>query len=307
MRQVDIAVIGAGVAGLTAAATAAARGANTLLIEALGAGGQVSTVDRIANFPGQAEPVAGYDLGPIMQEQAEAAGAEVMLGTVSGLAPDADGVTFDCDGVAIRARLVIVAAGSSRRKLGVPGEEVLEGRGVSHCASCDGPMYRGMHVLVAGGGDSALDEALVLAGQADRVTVAFPGAVPHAQAATRAQVAAQPKITLRPGMTVDAVQGDGVVKGAVLRDMASGATETLPVDGVFVYVGLAPNTGFLGGVVDLDGGGHVVTDAALRTSHPRILAAGDIRAGSAGLLTTAAGDGALAAVTACALLAGGAA
>src|SRR5690606_18591721 len=148
-------VIGAGVAGLTAAATAGRYGARVLVIDRLGVGGQVLTVERIENFPGSAEPISGVELGPMLQEQAEAWGAELMLAEALGVAEEGGALVVECDGERIGAGALIVAAGSTRRKLGVPGEATLEGRGVSHCASCDGPMFRGMKVLVVGGGDSA--------------------------------------------------------------------------------------------------------------------------------------------------------
>lgn len=298
MEDHDIVVIGAGVAGLTAAATAARMGARTLVIDSMGVGGQVMTVDRIANFPGFVEPVSGIELGPMLQEQAEAAGAAMRLATVTGITEAADGLVVACDDGNIACRAAIVAAGSSRRKLGVPGEDVLEGRGVSHCASCDGPLFRGRTVLVVGGGDSAFDEAMVLSEHAAEVVLAWRGAEPRAQARTVAQVEALGNVTRRPRTVVEAVEGETVVTGVRLRDLGAGSTETLGADGVFVYVGLDPNTGFLGKLVRLDAAGRIETDGELRSSHPRIFAAGDIRAGSAGLLASAAGDGAAAAVAA---------
>lgn len=306
MARYDIVVIGAGVAGLTAAATAARCGASVLVIDRLGVGGQVMTVERIENFPGASEPVSGIELGPMLQEQAEAFGAELKLGEVSGIADEDGQFVIRCGDDAVAARALIIAAGSSRRKLGVPGEEALEGRGVSHCASCDGPMFRGMKVVVVGGGDSAFDEALVLSEHAESVTLAFRGHEPRAQRSASERIAAAGNVTLRPRTTVTAIEGEGVVKGVRLKHLDSGAEADEPADGVFVYVGLEPNTGFLGGIVDLDEGGRIRVDAAMRSSHPRILAAGDIRSGSVALLASCAGDGATAAIEAVRILDGAA-
>ena len=304
MREVDIAVIGAGIAGLTAAATAGRHGASVLLVDRLGVGGQVLTVDRIENFPGSPEPIAGVELGPMLQEQAENWGAELMLAEIAGISEEEERIVLDCDGERIVCRALIVAAGSTRRALGVPGEEALEGKGVSHCASCDGPMFRGMKVIVVGGGDSAFDEALVLSEQADEVVLAYRGAVPRAQKKAVERIAAAENVTERPRTTVEAIEGGDVVTGVRLKNLETGDSTTESADGVFVYIGLTPNTGFLNGVVELDEAGRIVTDALMRSSHPRIFAAGDIRAGSAGLLASCAGDGATAAVEAVRKLAG---
>ena len=169
MRETDLVIVGAGVAGLTAAAEAARRGLDVLVIERMGAGGQVMNVERVDNMPGFPQGVSGFDLGPLLQEQAEAAGAQFTLDTVEALEPGAEGRhVLRCAGETIAARAVLLACGSARRKLGVPGEEELEGHGVSHCASCDGPLFRGQAVAVVGGGDSAFGEAHVLASHASQ-------------------------------------------------------------------------------------------------------------------------------------------
>lgn len=298
MADYDIIVIGAGVAGLTAAATAARLGARTLVVEQMGAGGQVMTVDRIANFPGFPDPVSGIELGPLLQEQAEALGAEMRLATVTGIARGENGLTVSCDDGDMSCRAVIVAAGSSRRKLGLPGEEALEGRGVSHCASCDGPLLRGRTVVVVGGGDSAFDEAAVLSEYAATVILAYRDATPRAQQRAVAEAAGRENIVQRPNTTVEALEGDDGLTAVRLRDTLSGAVETVAAEGVFFYVGLDPNTGFLGGLLELDRDGRIRTKSDLESSHPMIFAAGDIRSGAAGLLSTAAGEGATAAISA---------
>src|SRR5664280_2196836 len=181
MQHADVVVIGAGIAGLTAAMIAAGHGMSTVVIEQLAPGGQVASIETIRNFPGFPDGIAGFELGPLLQQQAEAAGAVIQLDSVSAIAAG-DGVyRVICSDEEIVARTVIIAAGSSLRKLGIPGEEEFSGRGVSHCASCDGPLFKGHAVTVAGGGDSAFDEALVLAGHAAEVIVVHRGSSPSAR------------------------------------------------------------------------------------------------------------------------------
>ncbi|WP_028035417.1 NAD(P)/FAD-dependent oxidoreductase [Chelativorans sp. J32] len=298
MDEFDIVVIGAGVAGLSAAATAARRGARVAVVEKLGAGGQIMTVERIENFPGAVEPVAGFELGPAMQEQAEQAGAEFLLDAVEEVLLDGPARVLRCSQGEITARALIVAAGSSRRALGVPGEERLEGRGVSHCASCDGPLHRGKTVAVIGGGDSAFDEALILATHAGQVLLIHRGESFRAAKPTVEKVSALENVRICLNSTVEEIIGDNVVQGLLVRDRITGASRRESVDGVFVYVGLEPNTDFLKGKLDLAEDGRVLTDRFMQTSLPGVFAAGDIRHASVALLAEAAGDGATAAIAA---------
>ena len=198
----------------------------------------------------------------------------------------------------LKARAVIVAAGSRLRSLGVPGEEAFLGRGVSHCASCDGHFFSGQDVCVIGGGDSALDEALVLTEHAARVTIIHREEQFDAQRVLIDRVAANGKIEIVPKTAVEEIFGDDSVSGVRLRDLTSRAVRDHAVKGVFVYVGLEPNTAFLRGTVALDPAGHIDTDIMMRTSVPGIFAAGDIRAHSVAQLAAVAGDGATAAIAA---------
>lgn len=296
MREVDLAIIGAGVAGLTAATIAAHEGLNVLVIECMGAGGQVMNVEHIDNFPAFPEGVAGYELGPLLQEKAEAAGAEFMLDTVEGLDPGAAHHLVRCAGESIAARAVLMACGSQRKKLGVPGEAEFEGRGVSHCASCDGPLFRGQSVCVAGGGDSAVGEALVLAGHAASVSLVFPGVEPHAQPYLLDAARSVPNLVFVGGTRVVEIKGGPTgVTGVGVQSEDS--RRLLPVHGVFVYAGLVPDAQFLRGTLRLDALGRIETDAQMRSSLERVYAAGDVRSGAAWLLASAAKDGATAAHT----------
>jgi thioredoxin reductase (NADPH) len=295
--EYDLVVIGGGLAGLTAALYAARFGLHTCVVEHMAAGGQVLNLEKIENFPGFPQGIAGFDLGPIVQEQAEAAGAEFTMDTAVGLEIDGDQRILRCEGARLSSRAIVVAAGSSFRQLGLPGEKAFEGKGVSHCASCDAPFFVGKDVAVIGGGDSALDEAAVLAAQVSKVTLVHRGASFSAQKVAIDRLAEAPNVQSRFNTEVLQIIGDQTVSSLRLSDASS-----LDVSGVFIFVGLEPNTAFLQGVVELDPSGHVVVDRHLQTSVAGVFAAGDIRQGSARQLVSAAGDGASAAVSAASYL-----
>jgi thioredoxin reductase (NADPH) len=291
----DLVIVGGGLAGLTAALYGARFGLRTCLVEHMAAGGQVLNVEKIENFPGFPQGIAGFDLGPIVQEQADAAGAEFVMDTAVGLDVDGDRRVLRCEGAQLAARSVIVAAGSSFRTLGIPGEAEFVGQGVSHCASCDAPFFVGKDVCVVGGGDSALDEAAVLAGSnVGHVTVIHRGPAFSAQRAAIDRLAGLPNIETLFDTQLEEILGANTVTSVRLR--ADGVTREQPLSGVFVFVGLEPNTAFLQGTLDLDPSGHVAVDAHLQTSVPGVFAAGDIRQASSRQLVAAAGDGATAAV-----------
>ena len=298
MQDFDLVIVGAGVAGLTAAMVAARHGLKVAVVDQIGVGGQISNAERIENFPGFPQGTAGHELGPLLHEQAEAAGASFVLDTIVALEA---GEPHIVRGVAetLRAGAVIIAAGSSLRALGIPGEERLLGRGVSHCASCDGPLFKGQEVGVIGGGDAALDEALVLAAHASRVTIFHRGPTLRAQQALIKRVEGERRIAIMLDTVVEEIVGDDAVAGVRLRDARSGVKRDMPLSGVFVYVGLEPNTAFLRGTLALDPTGHIETDIQMRCSVAGIFAAGDIRKGSVAQLAAVAGDGATAAITAC--------
>jgi thioredoxin reductase (NADPH) len=287
----DLVIVGGGLAGLTAGLYAARLGLRACVVEQMAAGGQVLNVEKIENYPGFPDGIAGFDLGPIVQEQAEAAGAEFTMDTAIGLNVDGDHRVLRCESAELVARSVIVAAGSSFRQLGIPGEAEFVGKGVSHCASCDAPFFIGKDVAVVGGGDSALDEAAVLAAQVGQVTVVHHGATFSAQQVAVNRLAELPNVSTRFNVEVAEIVGGQTVSSLRLNN-----GDSLAVSGVFIFVGLEPNTTFLQGVVDLDPGGHIVVDQHLQSSVPGVFAAGDIRQGSARQLVAAAGDGASAAV-----------
>jgi thioredoxin reductase (NADPH) len=298
MRDVDLVVVGAGVAGLTAAMFAARYGLAVVVVDQIGVGGQIINAERIENFPGFPNALGGHELGPLLHEQAEAAGAEFMLDTVEAI--EAGGTHHIVRGASenLRARAVIVAAGSALRPLGIAGEDKLIGRGVSHCAACNGSFFKGHEVCVVGGGDSALDEALLLTEHASRVTIFHRGEHLDAQKKLRDEAATHGKIAIVLNTSVEEIVGDDAVTGVRLRDAKTVSTRLQTIKGVFVYVGLEPNTAFLRGVLALDAAGHIETDINMRTSVAGIFAAGDIRKHSVAQLAAAAGDGATAAISA---------
>jgi thioredoxin reductase (NADPH) len=295
MQNFDVVIVGAGVAGLTAAMVAARHGLKVAVIDQIGVGGRISTAERIENFPGFPQSVAGHELGPLLHEQAESAGASFALDTITAIEPGQQHIVRG-SAEAFRAGAVIIAAGSVPRSLGIPGEERLRGRGVSHCASCDGPFFKGQEVGVVGGGDAALDEALVLAEHATQVTVFHRGPTLRAQHALVERAIG--KIAIALNIVVEEILGEDAVTGVQLRDVTSGATRTQALKALFVQVGAEPNTAFLRGVLALDPMGHIETDAMMRTSVAGIFAAGDIRKSSVAQLASVAGDGATAAVAA---------
>ena len=303
----QVVIVGGGIAGLSAALIARQIGLETIVLDPLLGGGQLVNIDHIENYPGLGV-VHGFDLGPQLAAQVMESGASFDITTVTSLQRTDGAIELTLDrGDVLTAATVIIAVGSSVREAGLDGEAEYRGRGVSYCGVCDGPFFAGKTVLVAGGGDSAADEATHLAGVAARVHLVHPGAQMHAMEIGRNRVAATANIQARPGARVTAILGDDSgVTGARIRDEASGAEEEIAADGVFLYTGLEPNTAFLKGAVEMDPAGHIVTDDRLDTNVPGVMAAGDIRRGSARLLIAAAGDGASAAVRARQWLAEGA-
>jgi thioredoxin reductase (NADPH) len=298
MGDYDVVVIGGGIAALSAGLTAARHGRSSLVLEPAIPGGRLTTIAKIEDFPGFLDTVSGYELGPNAQMQAMNNGAEFGMAEVQSLKSIDDvWLVVTSDGEH-RAKAVIVAAGSHPRALGVPGEDRLQGRGVGHCASCDGPMHRGHVVGVVGGGDSAISEALTLAEHVEQVLIFHRRDVFTAQRTYLQRARDHPKIDFHTGAVVEEVMGDDAVSGVRVCDVASGAVSEVALSGLFVYIGSEPNTAFLSDVLPLDEGGHIPTDIWMRTERPGLFAAGDIRRDSAAQAVTAAGDGATAAIAA---------
>jgi thioredoxin reductase (NADPH) len=299
MAEWDVVVVGAGLAGSTAALFSARHGRSTLVVDAgLAPGGQMFNITRIEDFPGFPQGVAGYDLCPMLQEQAAAAGAEFRAGTVEALTATETGWSVTGLDEPVEARAAIVATGSTPRRLGIPGEERLLGHGISHCASCDGPIYRGRAVAVIGGGDSALLETLELVDHVASITVFVRDRALRGQHTYASRVEAAEKVTLAFDTVVEEILGEDAVTGVRTRSVATGETADVEAAAVFPYIGSEPQTALLAPHVALDPDGHVPTDVWMRTEVPGLLVAGEVRAGSAAQAVTVSGDGATAAIAA---------
>jgi thioredoxin reductase (NADPH) len=295
--EYDVVIAGGGIAGMTAAVTAVRLGRKTLVLTGDVPGGQLISIEKVEGYPGFPEGVPGYDLCPILQEQAAASGTEFIMQGLERL-DTLDGkwrvTTGEGD---ILARAVIVATGSSLRKLDVPGEQRLTGNGVSHCASCDAPLFRDRIVAVVGGGDSAMQEALTLAAFASKVIILHRGEVLTGQAFYRDRITAHQKIDVRSNIAVTEILGEAKVTGLRTHKSSEGANADLEVAAVFAYIGLQPNTVVLQGRLNLDSAGRIPTDGWMRTELAGVCAAGTVRCQSPYRAVSAAGDGASAAVT----------
>jgi thioredoxin reductase (NADPH) len=296
--EYDVLVIGGGLAGMTAAMYAARYGLHTGLVEQLMGGAQIINLERIENFPGFPQGIAGAELGPSVQEQALDSGAEFIMDEISSIAQQRNYRVARGGAGEYRAKAIIVATGSHLRQLGIPGEAEFLGRGVSHCATCDGPMFMGQVVGVAGGGDSAADEALTLTEYASRVLLFHRRAELRAQQTLQDRVMRHPKIELYWNTRVEAVLGENTVSGVRIRNVITNLAEVVELHSLFIYVGLEPNSQPLQGLVKLDNAGHVPVNLSMETSVPGVYAVGDLRQHSAAQLVAAAGDGATAAIAA---------
>lgn len=292
----DVAIIGGGPAGLTAAIYTARERLRTVVLEKALPGGQAAVTDRIENYPGFPEPVSGAELMERVHRQAERFGAEVKnFADVSALAQEGALFRLESPERTYRACAVIVATGSVYRRMGVPGEEKLVGRGVSFCATCDAPFFRGKHVVVVGGGNSALQETVHLAQYASRITIVQLLDHLTGSRILEERVASMPMVEILLAHKVLEVLGEDGVDAVRVQNVATGEERRIACDGVFVFIGLLPNTDFLKGTVELDKYGFAVADpTTLATSLPGVYVAGDVRSGSSKQITAAVGEGTVA-------------
>ncbi|MBI4495789.1 MAG: thioredoxin-disulfide reductase [Deltaproteobacteria bacterium] len=296
--QYDIVIAGGGPAGLTAGIYASRALLRTLLLEKMVPGGQAASTHLIENYPGFPKGVSGPELSQAMEEQARRFGLEVARGEVRQLARKGQLWEMDHEERRILAKAVIVATGVEPSKLGIPGEEELRGRGVSYCATCDGPFFRDQEIAVIGGGDSAVGEALYLTRFARRVYLVHRRNALRAEKILQERALQNERIEILWDSVVTRVFGEETVEGVELRDLRTQAVRRLEVAGVFFYIGLKPATEFLKWVLELDELGYVVADKNMATSTPGIFAAGDVRRKTLRQLSTAVGDGATAAYSA---------
>ena len=291
-------VIGGGAAGLTAGIFASRMGLDTMLLEKLMPGGQVINAEKIEDFPGISDIVSGAELVGNMQMQAMSSGTQIVLEEVISLSKSSNLVTIDTTEKSYTADALIIAGGSTLKKLNVPGESKLTGHGVSYCATCDGAFFLNQDVCVVGGGDSALEEAISLTEFASRVTILCKNKSLHGQKILQGRVKENNKIEICFNVLVEEILGNNEVDTLLLKNVESGNITEKRTSGIFIFVGLNPNTTYLNNLLDLDRGGHIKTDANMKTNLPGVLAAGDIRSNSASQLITAAGDGSTAAISA---------
>jgi thioredoxin reductase (NADPH) len=299
-ESTDVVIIGGGPAGLTAGIYAGRGQLDTVILEKGLPGGQIAQTEEVENYPGFDEAVSGPELSQRMVRQAERFGARIVMEEVEGLTGDAEhGFVVQGYEADYHARAVILASGSNPRRLGVPGEDRFYGRGVSTCATCDGFFYRGKKVVVVGGGDAAVEEGAFLTKFADEVTVIHRRDRLRANKAAAERAFANPKMRWVWDTVVEEILGeDDVVAGVRTRNVVDGGTQVLPTDGVFVYIGHEPNTGYLEGVVDLRGNGYVEVRDEIYTSREGIFAAGDVADEVYRQLGTSVGAGTRAAMAA---------
>jgi thioredoxin reductase (NADPH) len=290
----DLVIVGGGPAGLAAAIYAAREGVDAIVVEAGALGGQAGISDRIDNYPGFPDGISGGELADRFVAQARRYGVEFLPAVaVTAVEPDGeDLVTSLSAGQQLTSHAVIVATGSTYKRLGVPGEKEMTGAGVHFCATCDGPLYKGAdEVVVIGGGNSALEEGLHLSEFAKQVRVLTHSDL-SASPVLQERVRSDPQFKVQTGMDIVELEGaQGRFAAVVARDHDTGKTSRFPAAAAFVFIGLKPNNAFLGAAVQRDSGGFLVTSPTMETSIPGVFAAGDVRAGSTKQLGSAVGDG----------------
>jgi thioredoxin reductase (NADPH) len=294
----DVVIIGGGPAGLTAGIYASRSRLKTLLIEKGMPGGQILVCDLIENYPGFPSGISGFDLATRMHEQAEMLGLETRVAEVESLDLTGEVKTIKVDGEVIETKVVILALGAKPKTLGVPGEEEYYGKGVSYCATCDGPFFNDKHIVVIGGGDTAVQESVFLAKFGSKVTIVHRRDSFRAARILQERAFADPKIDVIWNKAVKSIEGDGFVEKLILRDTVTGEESHLDAQGVFILIGHKPDTEFLAGQIELDEFGYIITDERMQTSLQGVYAAGDARQKSLRQIVTATSDGAIAAVEA---------
>jgi len=300
----DTIIIGAGPAGLAAGLYAARAKMSTLILEKDKTGGQIVTTNEVANYPGSIEEATGPSLIARMVDQTEEFGAEKKKDNIVKVELEGDIKTVTGEKETYRGKTVIIATGASPRYLGVPGERELTGKGVSYCATCDADFFTDLEVYVIGGGDTAVEEAMYLAKFASKVTIVHRRDELRAAKSIREKAFAHEKLAFIWDSVVEEIKGDGIVESLVLKNRKSGETVEINASeedgtfGIFPFVGYIPKSGLFDGMVEMDRGGYIMTDADMKTKVAGVFAAGDIRSKSLRQVVTAVSDGAIASVQA---------
>jgi thioredoxin reductase (NADPH) len=297
MLDFDAIIIGGGPAGLTTGLYLSRGKFRTLLIDRDGFGGNVKNAEWIENYPGFSAGIAGPQLASEMTIQALNSGLQMEMAEVGGIESYSESRCVQLtDGRYFTANALIIASGCRPKKLNIPGERELEGKGVFECALCDGGHFQNKTVVVCGGGDRGVTEALYLSKIASKIYLIEIEATMSASAILQERARSNKKLELRCSAELVAISGSGKVEAVEIHDTATQRTETLSVDGVLIAVGTDPNTGFIRNLLSLDNQGRILVNEMMQTNLPNIFAAGDIRSNSRGQIVTAAGDGATAAI-----------
>jgi thioredoxin reductase (NADPH) len=291
----DLVIIGGGPAGLTAGIYAARARLNVILIEKAVPGGQILVTDWIENYPGFPEGLCGAELVQKMTDQAEKFGLDIETNDVVSLDLAGPVKKIHLTDKTITSCALIIATGASPRKLGIPGEKKLFGKGVSTCATCDGPFYRDQVVVAVGGGDTAVQESLFLTKFARKVYLVHRRDQLRATKILQERAFNNDRLEIIWNSVLTEIRGTSSVEKVVLKDVTIGKEESMPADGCFIWIGIIPNTAFLDNGLKLDGNGFILTDFNMQTSVPGVFAAGDVRSTPLRQVSTAVGDAAIAA------------
>ena len=293
----EVIVIGAGPAGLTAGIYLARAKLKAIILEKLAPGGQVIITTKVENYPGFPKGINGPELMLLFEQQVRDLGIEIRTAfAVNEIRLEGEKKLVVGEGETLETKAIILATGARFKKLGVPGEERLTGRGVSYCATCDAPFFQGMDVAVIGGGNTAIVEALHLTKFAKKVFIIHRRDELRAAKALQEEAFKNEKIEFIWNTIVKEIKGENKVEGLVLENVKTGEREELKVNGCFIFIGFQPNSELVKDLVSLDENGYIITDNFCQTSIPGIFAAGDVRNGPLKQIATAVGDGAIAAV-----------
>ena len=295
----DVIIIGGGPGGLTAGIYTSRERLSTLLLEKMTCGGWPNISGRIENYPGFPKGINGMELSAKFKEQAENFGVEIReFEEAKKIVPGEGLIAVETAKAVYESKVLIIASGSRLRKLGVPGEEELTGKGVSYCATCDGPLYRDKAVAVIGGGNAALEEAVFLTRFVSKLYLVHRRDEFRGEKILVEELEKSEKVEFVLNSFPVSINGDDFVNSITVENKATGKKQDIELAGVFIFVGVEPNSDFFPGAVDLDRAGYVRTDFRMATSHPSIFAAGDVRSGNVRQVAAACGEGVVAALSA---------